>query len=368
MAVIRDLPWHGPTWEALQPLRARGVHAVLLHGPAGIGKKSLALDFAAGMLCEAPAGHGRACGRCAGCVLVNAGSHPDLRVVVPDTLAQWRGRAAEDDDEAAEAGEEPVMEEAEPAKGARLSREILIQQVRALAGFLATSTHRGGVRVVMLAPAETLNAASANALLKMLEEPPPASFFVLATDALDDVLPTIRSRCVLVRCAAPDAAAAVAWLRAQQVERPETALAEAGGAPLLALPAVEGDASRLTPEVRSLLIDLLARGPALTPAEIAARVPKQLPVGAALALMQRWGWDLLALSAVRAPRVVRYHPAAAASLQRIAAGASTPAWIGWLRSLARRRASQDHPLNARLVVEAALLDYAACQGGARIAG
>jgi DNA polymerase III subunit delta' len=360
MAVIRGLPWHGATWAALQPLRVRAVHAVLLHGPAGIGKKSLALDFAAGMLCEAPAADGRACGNCTGCVLVNAGSHPDLRVVVPDMLAEWRGPPPEVDEDALDEPDEPPAGEAEPAKGKKISREILIQQVRALADFLSTSTHRGGARVVVLAPAETLNAASANALLKMLEEPPPASFFILASDALDDVLPTIRSRCVLVRCALPDVATAAGWLRAQQVEAPDQALAEAGGAPLLALPVEEGDPSRLDPEQRALLLELLARGAALAPAEIAARVPKALPVGAALALMQRGGWDLLALSALRAPQRVRYHPQAAATLQRIAAGAPIPAWVGWLRSLTRRRASQDHPLNARLVIEAALLDYVAC--------
>ncbi len=359
MVVMRELPWHGAAWAALQPLRARGVHALLLHGAAGIGKKSLALDFAAALLCEAPRADGHACGACTGCVLVNAGSHPDLRIVVPDTLAEWRGPPPEGDDDEAEV-EEPAADEAEPAKGKKVSREIRIEQVRALQDFLATSTHRGGVRAVMLAPAETLNGPSANALLKMLEEPPPGSFFVLASDALADVLPTIRSRCVLVRVAPPTRDAALAWLQGQGIEGAAQALAEAGGAPLLALPADDESAGRLDPAVRGLLLELLGKGAELSAAEIAARVPKALAVGPALALMQRWGWDLLALSAVRSPRAVRYHPAAAAPLQRIAGATAPTALLGWLQSLARRRASQDHPLNARLVIEAALLDYAGC--------
>jgi DNA polymerase III subunit delta' len=89
--------------------------------------------------------------------------------------------------------------------------------------------------VVVLAPAEAMNAVAANTLLKMLEEPPPATMFVLVSDALDDVLPTIRSRCVLVKVPVPEAAACLAWLAEQGVADPAAALALASGAPLAAL-------------------------------------------------------------------------------------------------------------------------------------
>jgi DNA polymerase-3 subunit delta' len=361
---LPQLPWHAGAWQALQPLLARGVHALLLTGAAGIGKKSLAVDLARATLCEVRS-DGRACGACAGCLLTAAGSHPDLRIVVPDTLAAWRAQAAEDDEESdsADPADANAPEQESEAGGAtgrakRTSREIRIEQVRSLAPFLSTSTHRGGHRVVVLAPAEALNAAAANALLKMLEEPPAGSLFVLVADALDEVLPTIRSRCVLVRVPAPAPAPALAWLRSQAVEDAESALEEAGGAPVLALALASG--SGLDTETRAVLGELLARGGRLAAAEVAARVPKTVPVAAALALLQRWGWDLLALSTLRSPAAVRYHRRQSALLGRLSDQCDRGALLTWLDRLSARRAVQDHPLNARLVIEAALIEYIGC--------
>lgn len=359
------LPWHAAVWPSIRPLRARGVHALLLHGAAGIGKKSLAIDIARGALCEAPQPDGHACGVCAGCALTTAGSHPDLRVVVPDTMAIWRGTASEEDNDSEGLAPEEVEDlpaESGGGKAKRISREIRIEQVRALADFVSTSTHRGGTRVMVLAPAELLNGPSANALLKMLEEPPAGSLFILATDALDDVLPTIRSRCVLVRVPAPTRQAALAWLRDQQLDDAEAALAAAGGAPLTALAQQSG--TLLDADLRATLLELLGRGAQLSAADIAARVPKTVPVAPTLALFQRWGWDLLALSTVRGASAVRYHPSAAATLGRIASQSDAGALLIWLSRLTGYRLAQDHPLNPRLVIEAALLDYTACFGQA----
>ena len=97
---------------------------------------------------------------------------------------------------------------------------------------MSISSHRGGRRVVLLLPAEALNASASNALLKMLEEPPPGTTFLAVSDQLDAVLPTILSRCVLLRAPNPSRAQSVAWLRSIGVERAEARLAEAGGAPV----------------------------------------------------------------------------------------------------------------------------------------
>lgn len=357
---LPQLPWQAEAWQAIAPLLARGAHAILLHGAAGIGKKSLALDLARAVLCESPQTDGHACGVCAGCRLTAAGSHPDLRIVVPDTMAVWRGPEAADAEAEADDAEPAEAEGvAEPAgKGKRLSREIRIEQVRGLADFVATSTHRGGRRVVVLAPAELLNGPSANALLKMLEEPPAGSLFVLVADALDEVLPTIRSRSVLLRVAAPAPATALAWLCAQGVADAAEALAAAGGAPLAAL--AQGTGAALDPALRQTLIELLGRGPRLDAAAVAAAVPKTVPVAPTIALLQRWGWDLLALSTLRQGGAVRYHPGAASALTRIAGQTDAGAVLGWLARLAGHRRVQDHPLNAKLAVETALLQYLEC--------
>jgi DNA polymerase-3 subunit delta' len=345
-------PWLQRAWLGLQPLRQRGVHALLLYGPAGIGKKSLALEFAAALLCEVPRADGSACGTCAGCQLAAAGSHPDWRVVVPDALAALRPGA--DSGEADDEGAGEV--EAEPdSKDKRASREIRIDQVRALADFMHVATHRAGARVVVLAPAEALNAPAANAALKMLEEPAAGTTLILVSDALDDVLPTIRSRCVLVRVDGPPWDEALHWLREQGVADAQAALAAAGGAPFRVVDQA-GSAAGLDAATRQMLHALLAEGGALDAAAIAARVPRKIDVGSAIALFQRWAWDLLAH---RSAGTVRYHRAQKAAIGRLSAGIDPTVVLDWMSVLNRMQASADHPLNPRLVVEAALLAYAA---------
>jgi DNA polymerase-3 subunit delta' len=347
MAVLRRLPWNAGAWQALQALRARGVHAVLLHGARGTGKKGLALDCAEALLCAAPAPGGYACGRCAECTLLAAGSHPDLRVVVPDTWADMRAAAPAVEEEGAAAPDETTE------RTTRISREILSDQVRELAAFLLVSSHRGGARVVVLAPAESMNAAAANALLKLLEEPPAGAVFVLVSDAIDEVLPTIRSRCVLQRVELPARDAALAWLRERGVDDAERRLTATGGAPLLAAERGDGFDDASTPQ---LLLELLARGAGLGPAEVATRIPRAIETGPAIALFQRWAWDLLAH---RSGAALRYHPRHATAVARIAQAADPDSLWQWHRDLVRAQASSEHPLNAKLVVESALLAYAA---------
>ena len=347
---IRNLPWNDAAWHGLQALRARDHHAVLLHGQAGIGKKGLALDFAASVLCETPKPDGHPCGRCQGCILFQSRNHPDLRVIVPDALGWLRPVAA---DEEAEENEEAGDEE---RRGPRVSREIKIDAVRAIGQLVEVTAHRAGMRVVLLAPAEALNPPAANALLKVLEEPPPRTLFLLTSDHIDKVLPTIRSRCVLVRVAPPPAAAAAAWLRDQKVADAADALAAAGGAPLRALEQQE-DGAGLTIEGADSLRAALAQGARLDVVEAAGRLPRNAGAGETIDLFQRWAWDLLALR--RAGRV-RYHRKQREALARLAAGLSDSRLLAWIDSLKQARATADHPLNTRLVVEALLSGYVSC--------
>lgn len=343
---LRDLPWHATAWTELQSLLARRHHAVLLHGPAGIGKKGLALDFAAALLCEARRPDGRACGRCVGCTLFETRNHPDLRIVVPDSLAWLR---PETSDEAAEESDSAPQE----SGSARVGREIRIETVRALATIVELATHRGGYRVILLTPAEALNGPSANALLKLLEEPPPQTQFILTTDRLDEVLPTIVSRCALLRVAPPPTDIALEWLRQCGVAEPDRALAAVGGAPLLA---VDDDPSALGEATRRLLHEALAQGPRLDVVAVGARLPRAVAVGDAIDLFLRWAWDLLAL---RCAGRVRYHPRERDLLARLAAGLSATDVFGWIDALQRARAAAEHTLNARLTIEALLSDYVA---------
>jgi len=349
--IPRRLSWLEPVWPLLPPLAARGVHAVLLHGLRGVGKKSLALDLAEALLCSAPQADGHNCGRCEECRLTSAFNHPDLRWVLPQALAEKLLPQAQE--EAEEATAETPAEAAESdGKQARASREIRVDQVRALSDFLGVAAYRNGQRVVVLAPAEAMNAIAANTLLKMLEEPPPATMFVLISDALDDVLPTIRSRCVLVEVPAPDAGACLPWLAGQGVAEPAAALALASGAPLAAL--AEASEGSLPPETSTALYRMLERGPALTAAQIAVSIGRDPPVPACVRLMQCWAFDLIQY---RARGSVRYHPLREASIRQLAASARAEGLWRWTDALGRASAAREHPLNARLVIESLLATY-----------
>ena len=350
MERLIPLPWQDTLWSQLVGWRERLPHALLLHGGRGIGKRQLVKAFAQLLLCETPV-DAAPCGRCAGCRLVAADNHPDLRWLT--SAASMPSR-----DDADASTEDSQVDQSEPrsSKGTKPSREIVIDQVRKISEFLSVSSHRGGRRVVLLLPAEALNAPASNALLKMLEEPPPGAVFLAVSDQLDSVLPTILSRCVLLRAPIPSRAQALAWLQSIGVERAEGRLAEAGGAPVgLAEETTPDQRQALDPALHEALIRLLTRGPALTGAQIVSSVPKDIAAAPAIRLLQRWGWDLLA---ERLAGRVRYYPQHQREFASLARAIEPSRVVEWAAALAQTQAVSDHPLNARLVVESALLGYA----------
>jgi DNA polymerase-3 subunit delta' len=342
-------PWLIPARANLAALRARGTHATLLHGPSGVGKWDLAVSFAADLLCEAPSAESAACGLCASCRLRAAGNHPDLRVVVPDAMADRRPAGTAEAEEGPGAAAEPAASKTKP------SREIKIDQVRELATLFGVTAHRGGARVVLLGPAEALNLPAANALLKGLEEPPANSYFVLVSDQIDRCLPTIVSRCALLRIALPPRSQALQWLRSQGLEEEPAAmrLAEAGGAPVAAMRAGNED---LEPQTRSGLVALLRRGKDLCAVDVVNEVPRTIPIGASVVLMQRWVWDYFSY---RTGGALRYHPAEAKAFDALAQVWSLQAAGAWADRLLTLRSVAEHPLNPRAAVEGILLEYIA---------
>ena len=213
--------WNKGIWNELASLAERLPHALLIHGPVGVGKRALAEHLAQFLLCEGP-GSGRPCGRCDGCRWFVAGNHPDVRWLEPEAIAKAAATEAEEEDRAT-------------TRPAKPSLEIKVEQVRALADFLNVGSHRGRQRIALVHPAEDMNLHAANSLLKSLEEPPPGAVFVLVSHRPARLLPTIRSRCIALPVGLPERAVAEAWLRANDVADAARWLAFAGGAPLLAL-------------------------------------------------------------------------------------------------------------------------------------
>jgi DNA polymerase-3 subunit delta' len=172
--------------ELLARMRGTGriPHALLFHGPEGVGKGSVALAFAAALLCEDPQATG-ACGLCAACRMVRVGSHPDLLVV---TRLPKKSTAAATVEEGAEAED--------------LSTFIVVQQIRELTRLAALAPRRGRRRVFVLDPADRMNFEAQNALLKTLEEPPGSALLILVASRPHQLLATVRSRSTSVGFAA----------------------------------------------------------------------------------------------------------------------------------------------------------------------
>lgn len=202
--------WQRGIWETLTGLAdaSRLPHALLVGGPAGIGKQRLAHAFTAWLLC-ASRGPAAACGQCKNCSLLATGVHPDVLSLAPEV----------------------------DAKTEKVAKFIKVDQVRDVIEFASKSAQLGGFRVVWIEPAHLLNVQAANALLKTLEEPGRQTLMLLLTSQVLSLPATIRSRCQQLLLPLPGAAEARAWL-APQVGDPALAallLELSGGAPLAAL-------------------------------------------------------------------------------------------------------------------------------------
>jgi DNA polymerase-3 subunit delta' len=219
--------WCAAAWDLLASRAAQGTlpHALLLCGPAGLGKRALVEAFVRARLCESPR-DGRACGACRACKLLAAGSHPDrLRVTL----------------------------EPNPKTGV-MRKEIVVDQVRALSARLALASQFGGWQVAVIDPADAMNQAAQNALLKTLEEPSDASLIVLIADQPWRLSATIRSRCQRVDFEVPAQVDALAWLATRGVDSADAVLAAAGGNPGQAwLLAEQGGMQRRQDVARDLL-------------------------------------------------------------------------------------------------------------------
>jgi DNA polymerase-3 subunit delta' len=329
---MKPFAWHEAALRGLTAERARLPHALLVYGRRGIGKTEFAHALAAAVLCERPAA-GVACGACDSCHWFSQGNHPDYRELLPE--------AAADDSEAAEA------EPAKPEKSKSLV--IKIEQIRAVADFIALTTHRGGHRVLVIRPADALHPSAANALLKTLEEPPPNTLIVLVTDQPARLLPTIRSRCRPLALATPARAEALDWLRAQAVAAPDIALATAGGAPLLAREL----ANPAELEFRRRLLAELAKPGGANALHFAASIDRA-GLERFLYWMQTWVHDVVSR---RLGARVRHHPDLAAAIEARAKAASLEGLFALDRALAEARGLVNHPLNPRLLAEQLLMSY-----------
>jgi len=319
------LPWLAePLHRALASQRG---HALLVQGSDGIGALAFTMSLAQSWLCERavsgsiPSTVQPACGRCTGCHLVGNHLHPDLFVLLPETLRRQHAWPLRDE-----------KAESEDSKR-KPSKQVRIDEVRALIDWTTRTSARGRGKVAVLHPAESLNLQSANALLKTLEEPAQGTRLLLCSADPGRLLPTLRSRCQLFPLATPDEAVATAWLAEQGVAQAAVLLAACSGRPL----------------------DVLAWTQAGVDATAWAALPRAVangqggalsawPVPLALDALLKLCHDATALAHGALPR---YFPRAA-----MPARAAEPAALrAWAVELARVVRHAEHPWNEGLLAE-----------------
>ena len=204
-------PWNNELWRGLTQERGRSTHAWLFTGPEGLGKRELAVHYARHLLGQ-PANF-------------DAASHPDFHVLTPEEQVDAEGDLVQ------RYGMRYFMTK----KGLMPKSVISVDQVRALISSLVTYAH-GTHKVVLITPAHSMNINAANALLKVLEEPPSATIFILTSSDPVGLPATVRSRCSDVPFTIPPTPQALDWLAQFQHDQNHLrlALSVAGGAPMLA--------------------------------------------------------------------------------------------------------------------------------------
>ena len=321
-------PWQKKDWGRLQELSKRPAHGLIFKGSKGIGKFELAINYAQSLLCQHPDLSGFACGKCPSCHWFEQGSHPDFRLLQPEALSL--------DGEDGESAKKP-------------SRNISVDQIRGLADFFGMSAHQGGRRVIVIHPAETMNANAANALLKSLEEPPPGLLFILVSHKPQQLLPTILSRCLTFALPAPDAASAILWLEQQGVSNPVQALAVSGFAPLQAVQHDEqpdgGERDKLLRAVRL---------PATLDAFVLAEVLQKTEQVLVVQWLQQWCYDL---NSMKFAGKLRYHPGEEVTLKKLVDPISPLNLARLHNHLNTAKREAQHTLNPKLFFESLLLAY-----------
>ncbi len=325
---LKIYPWQSQAWQQLHANKQQLPHAILMHGTKGIGKYDFARYLSQTLLCTQQS-KVAACGLCASCHWFNEGSHPDFKLISPEQ-------------------EDEADNELGLVKKSKKKTQISVAQIRDLTDFVGLSSHhQGGLRIILIHPAEALNNASANALLKMLEEPAEGVVFLLVTHQLQRLLPTIISRCQKINMPIPNQAQSLAWLNEQGVSNAQHQLSYFGGSPLKVV------AESLQFSQANKFLQLLAQGDKLQ-AHSAAPALIADSVEAGIVALQKWLYDLIS---VKYTREVRYHRADIHVLQTLAEKANPGKLLQLQKNLNELRKLALHPLNHELQIEGLLVEY-----------
>ncbi|PIT20895.1 DNA polymerase III subunit delta' [Snodgrassella communis] len=315
-------PWLESVWQQIAQHWQQQPHARLLYGHPGIGKREFAEYLAQALLCESLRANHQPCGECTSCHLYSQHSHPDFLLVTP--------------------------EEADSEGGERKQALIKVETIRNVLDFAHLSAHRGGKRVALIYPAESMNLQAANALLKILEEPPAGMVFILVSHQKDRLLPTIKSRCRQIALTMPARAQALAYVQQQHGDNATDLLAFHGGAPLFA----DNDSHD---QLRNQLIPLLVKPRLIALLDYAAAFDKQkLALSTFLNWLAKW---LLDMSLAQQYIQAMYYPAWQDELNKITGQIDPLSLFALIDRVNALAPYGKHTLNVKMQLEDLLIDY-----------
>lgn len=315
-------PWTQSQWLSLIE-RARTdtlPHGVILHGLYGLGKRHFADDFARYLLCENPQPQ-QACQQCKACQQFDAHSQPDFIKLLPEEMG----------------------------------KSIKIDQVRELVAQLSLASHHGRYRVAVISPAEALNPAAANSLLKSLEEPPPQTVLLLVTSRLSSLLPTIRSRCQHIHFQRPEAGLARDWLintHHFEQDKVQASLAMAHGAPLAAAEIIQSEDMALRDQSFDVFYRISRGMDQVLPINpLWLKAPLPTPIN----WLYSWVSDIIKVQCQQMATVTNLDKAD--DLQKLAQAVELPKVLVFLDSLAALLRMQRVALNPQMTMEQLLVHW-----------
>jgi DNA polymerase-3 subunit delta' len=338
--------WQQEIWRKLTQNREFRGHALLLKGKKGIGKYEFARQLAKSLLCTAPTAERKACEECLSCGWFEQSSHPNFYQVMPEALTVNPGENSEKEEGEEKSGSAATKKAA--------SQQIGVDQIRKLTDFVYMTGHQNGYKVILIYPAEAMNTASANALLKKLEEPPENVLFILITHQVQSLLPTIRSRCQQIVMPIPDVETSVAWLKQQAVSDPVDCLAAAGYSPLSALLLDKGEHAAHYEQ----FIQYVANPKQFDPLSLAGTL-QQTSLPTVVSWLQKWCYDLISY---RTTGKNRYYVNQLAAIKALSGQIDLLECITFTRDLNSKQKLSHHPLNPRLFLEEIFIAYGLMMG------
>lgn len=318
------LPWQSQAWDRLRESveQERLAHALLFSGPAGTGKRIFAQALAAFILCHQRSG--QACGECASCRHVAAGTHPDLLELSPEA----------------------------PGKG------ISVEAVREFNGHLFLTSQYRIARVGVIQPAEAMTLNAANGLLKTLEEPPAGSHILLVSDRLMSLPATIRSRCQIVNPGRPSPDIAGDWLRNVKKSDAAGQILEYAQAPLEALRLAEQDYAKRKQDWARALTELL-RGDRDVVEVSEQWQSEDIPL--VLSWLYTWVLDLLRIQTL-GPGVKLMNDSWIVELRRQAGNYDSTYLVGLLDTVVEARMLLETQANQQSIMETLLIKWITIEG------